>query len=188
LEEMEDIDTDREFVRELTLHQGSVLAYIRSLMGGCSGAQDVLQQTNLKLWEKKADFVPGTNFKAWAFAVARFEVLSQRKRLKRGGWLIFNEEVAEKLAADLEEDQTDWDEALRALEGCVGKLRPQDKDLVKVRYSSSCGLDEYAGKLQRSSGTLKARLFKIRAVLRRCVEDSILSNNPDTLSRKEISL
>lgn len=185
---MEEVDTDREFVKELTLHQGSVLAYIRSLMGGCSGAQDVLQQTNLKLWEKKDDFTPGTNFKAWAFAVARFEVLGQRKRLKRGGWLVFSEDVAELFAADLENDPTDWDEALLALEGCIGKLRPQDMELVQVRYASGCGLDEYADRLRRSSGTLKARLFKIRAVLRRCVEDSILVNNPDTLSRKEISL
>lgn len=185
---MEEIDPDREFVRELTVHQGAVLAYIRSLMGGCSGAQDVLQQTNLKLWEKKSDFMVGTNFKAWAFAVARFEVLGQRKRLKRGGWLVFSEEVAELLATDLEEDQTDWDEALLALEDCVGKLRPQDMELVQVRYASGCGLDEYASRLSRSSGTLKARLFKIRAVLRRCVEDSILSNNPDTHSRKEITL
>ncbi len=185
---MEEIDPDREFVRELTLHQGSVLAYIRSLMGGCSGAQDVLQQTNLKLWEKKTDFVPGTNFKAWAFAVARFEVLGQRKRLKRGGWLVFSEEVAELLATDLADDQTDWDDALHALEACVRKLRPHDIELVQVRYASGSGLDEYANRLRRSSGTLKARLFKIRAVLRRCVEDSILTNNPDTLSRKEITL
>jgi len=179
--------TDREFVRELTLHQGSILAYVRSLMGGCPGAQDILQQTNLVLWEKKDKFVPGTNFKSWAFAVARFEVLGQRKRLRRDGWLVFGEDVAEKLAQDQEEDATDWENSLQALEGCMGKLRPQDMELVQMRYSSSCGLDEYANTLKRSSGTLKARLFKIRAALRRCIENSLSSESSQLIPERGIS-
>lgn len=156
-------------------------------MGGCPGAQDILQQTNIILWEKKDDFVPGTNFKSWAFAVARFEVLGHRKRLKRNGWLVFGDDVAEMFAQDLEEDNTDWENSLRALEGCLGRLRPQDMELVRMRYSSICGLDEYARTLQRSSGTLKARLFKIRAALRRCIESSLSDGAGDTISGGEVS-
>jgi len=178
---------DSDFVRELTLHQGPILAYVRSLMGGCPGAQDILQQTNLVLWAKKDHFVPGTNFKSWAFAVARFEVLGQRKRLQRNGWLVFGEEVAEKFAQDLEEGPADWEDALRALEGCMGKLRPQDMELVQMRYASSCGLTEYAHTLQRSSGTLKARLFKIRAALRRCIENSLSSKPADHIAERGLS-
>jgi RNA polymerase sigma-70 factor (ECF subfamily) len=164
---------DSEFVRQLTLHQSAVLAYIRSLMPGCSGAQDVLQQTNIKLWEKKDDFIPGTNFKSWAFAVARFELLGQRRRLRRNGWLVFSDSVAEQLAADLAYEDSDRETALEALDRCLDKLRPHDLDLVRTRYASSCGLDEYALSLNRSSGTMKARLFKIRAALRRCIESSL---------------
>ncbi len=170
---MNDENPDHEFIRQLTLHQGSVLAYIRSLLGGAPGSQDVLQQTNLKLWELKSDFVPGTNFKSWAFAVARYEVMAQRKRIQRGGWLVFGEKAAEILAEELEDDRTDWEEALQALEGCLAKLRPHDRELVQMRYASGCGLDQYARSLNRSAGTLKARLFKIRAALRRCIEGTI---------------
>lgn len=184
---MNHANPDREFVRELTLHQGPILAYVRSLMGGCPGAQDILQQTNLVLWEKKDKFAAGTNFKSWAFAVARFEVLGQRKRLRRDGWLVFGQDVAEKLAHDLEDSDTDWENALRALEECVGKLRPQDIELVQMRYASSCGLDEYASTLQRSSGTLKARLFKIRAALRRCIESSLANESLAVISERGIS-
>lgn len=160
-------------MRQLTLHQASVLAYIRSLMPGCSAAQDVLQETNIKLWEKRNDFVPGTNFKSWAFAVARFELLGQRRRLRRNGWLVFSDSVADQLADDLAGQDSDHEAALRALDHCLAKLRPHDLELVRTRYASSCGLDEYALRLNRSSGTMKARLFKIRAALRRCVENSL---------------
>lgn len=164
---------DNEFVRQLTLHQTAVLAYLRSLMPGCSGAQDVLQETNLKLWEKRDDFIPGTNFKSWAFAVARFEVLGHRRRLRRKGWLVFSDSVAEMLADDLDDHDIDRETELRALDRCLGKLSPHDLDLVQARYASSRSLDEYARSLNRSAGTMKARLFKIRAALRRCIHGSL---------------
>jgi RNA polymerase sigma-70 factor, ECF subfamily len=164
---------DKEFVRQLTLHQTAILAYLRSLMPGCSGAQDVLQETNIKLWEKKDDFTPGTNFKSWAFAVARFEMLGQRRRLRRNGWLVFSDSVAEQLADDLAEQNSDHETELQALDRCLEKLNPHDLDLVRTRYASGRGLDEYARSLNRSAGTMKARLFKIRAALRRCVESTL---------------
>lgn len=170
---MSEQNPDQEFVRQLTQHQGAILSYIRSLMAGYPGAQDVLQQTNIKLWEKKADFEMGTNFKSWAFAVARFKVLGQRKRLRRDGWMVFGAEVAEKFAEELSEERVDWELALRALDCCLEKLNPKDRELVQMRYASTCGLEEYARTLDRSSGTLKARLFRIRAALRRCVEGNL---------------
>ena len=62
---------------------------------------------------------------------------------------------------------------LQALDRCLEKLSPHDLDLVRTRYASDRGLDDYARSLSRSSGTMKARLFKIRAALRRCVESSL---------------
>ena len=156
-------------MRELTAHQGSILAYIRSLMPGQMGAQDVLQQTNVTLWGKREDFKLGTNFKAWAFTVARYQVMSQRARMKRRAWMVFDDEIAERFAAEIDVDDN-LEEAFCALDSCLSKLREKDLELLKVRYSSNMGLDEYAKQIGRSAGTLKARLFKIRASLRECLE------------------
>ena len=41
---------------------------------------------------------------------------------------------------------------------------------VKPRYRDPSFLEEYARELDRSAGTLKARLFKIRAGLRQCIK------------------
>ena len=161
-----------EFVQMLTQHQGPVLAYIRSLMPGQPDTQDVLQAVNMTLWEKRETFAAGTNFKAWAFTVARYQVMSQRARVKRRGWMVFDENLAEKFAEELEVDDN-TEEALGALDVCLSKLRSKDLELVKIRYTSDQNLDEYATTLGRSAGTLKARLFKIRAVLRRCIETQI---------------
>lgn len=166
-------ESDQEFVRLLTAHQGPVLAYVRSLMPGFTGASDILQQTNITLWKKKDVFELGTNFKAWAFAIARNHVMDQRKKLKRNGWLVFSDELAETFAVEAEEEDFDFDESYRALEVCLTKLQPHDRELVQKRYCESGTLEEYARQLNRSSGTLKARLFKIRAGLRRCLDNQL---------------
>ena len=170
---MSDARHDQEFVRLLTEHQTALVAYIRSLMPGYPGARDILQQANLTLWNKKDDFTLGTNFKAWAFSVARFQVLSQRRRLRREGWLVFDEDLVTRFAEEDDFDSEELDRTHRALNRCLGKLNARDMELVRKRYNENVTLGEYAASLGRSAGTLKARLFKIRAALRRCINQEL---------------
>ncbi len=162
-------DHDQAFVQLLTEHQSAILAYIRSLMPGYPGIRDVQQLTNLTLWKKKNDFTLGTNFKAWAFAVARFQVRSQRRQLRREGWLVFDDELARQFALESPSDPDDLSDTHLALQKCLGGLRDADQRLLKKRYMENATLDDYAAELGRSSGTLKTRLFRLRAGLRQCI-------------------
>ena len=51
----------REFVKLLTSCQGVLQSFIVSLMPGHPGSADVLQETNLTLWEKMGEFEAGTH-------------------------------------------------------------------------------------------------------------------------------
>ena len=74
---------DSEFVALLTEHQSSLRYYVASLLPGDSAAADVAQQANATIWKKRDDFELGTNFKAWIFSIARYEVLNYRKKDSR---------------------------------------------------------------------------------------------------------
>ena len=50
--------------------------FIVSLTGSQADVDDLVQETSLTIWEKRAEFEEGTNFKAWAFSIARFKVMS----------------------------------------------------------------------------------------------------------------
>jgi len=65
-----------EFVQLLTAHQRSLYLYIITLLPNPADVDDVLQSTNMVLWSKADEFVPGTDFGAWARRVAHFEVLA----------------------------------------------------------------------------------------------------------------
>lgn len=164
-----------EFVGELTNHQTSMLAYIRSLAPGGSGARDLLQEVNITLWKKRDTFVLGTNFKAWAFQTIRYHLLNHRRRLISHGWLVFDDDLIERMSPEFEVEPEDLEERHLALRGCLQRLRPQDRDLLHHRYATSSSLQEYAEVTHRSAGTLKAILFNLRAALKRCIERQLLS-------------
>lgn len=166
-----------EFVRELTNHQTAMLAYIRSLAPGGGGARDLLQEVNITLWQKREVFELGTNFKAWAFQTIRYHLLNHRRRLASQGWLIFDDDLLERMAPDAEVAPEGLEQRHLALRQCLLRLRPQDRELLHHRYATSSSLGTYAAATRRSTGTLKAILYNLRAALRRCIERQLHATN-----------
>lgn len=158
-----------EFVGQISRHQAALRAYIISLMPGMEGASDVLQETNLVLWEKRGSFQPGTNFRAWACAIARLEVKAHRRRLRRLGLPLLDDDLAEQLAEHVAEGPDEVDERLRALDKCLGRLEDKERELIEHRYFSTSTLDEFAARCGRPVESLRVTLFRIRAALRKCI-------------------
>ena len=163
-------DSEAAFVTQLTEHQLALNLYVRSLLPGDPAVCDVLQQTNAKLWEKRSEFVLGTNFKAWAFSVARFEVLNHRKSQARNSKLVFSSDLEDVFTSELADSELNFQERLDALRECLTKLKPQDRQLLMHRYSSPGGLEEYAARVDRSLGGLKVTLHRLRSALRVCMQ------------------
>ena len=91
-----------EFVQLLTTHQSRMFAYILSLLGNRTQAKDVMQETNSVLWLKAHEFKLGTNFGAWMFKVAYFQVMAHRRRLTRDR-LVFDDDFLQGIAAEAEQ-------------------------------------------------------------------------------------
>lgn len=138
-------------------------------MPGVEGVCDVLQETNLVLWEKRGKFQPGSNFGAWAFTIARLEVKTHRRRLRKQGVPLLGDELLERLAERLAERTGESEERMRALEGCLGRLNGKERELVELRYSSSSTLEKFAIDCGRSAESLRVTLFRIRAALKKCI-------------------
>ena len=168
-----DKNADAGFVALLTAIQIPLTLYVRSLMPGYSEAKDVAQQANVKIWEKRDEFELGTNFKAWAFSIARFEVLNFRKRIARDSKLFFSAELEETMTSELlvaDESVESMHEALRA---CLQKLKPSEKQLILHRYSTTSTLAEYANIVGRSVGGLKVSLHRVREKLLQCIDHTL---------------
>ena len=168
-----DATQQAEFVSQIANHQAALHAYIISLMPGMDGVDDVLQETNMVLWEKRRTFEPGSNFRAWCCAIARFKVMGHRRKLGRLGLQLFEDDLAEQLATECEAEPEELSNRLRALESCLSRLPEKERGLIDFRYFSDCQLEEYASKCGRPVNSLRVSLFRIRAALKKCITNEL---------------
>src|SRR5438477_9187186 len=128
-----------EFVRLMTDHQGRLFGYIFSLLGDADTANDVLQETNVILWRDSREFRPGSNFKAWAFRVAHFQVMAFRQRQIRDR-LVFEDDLVEVLASAARDADQSFDIRQERLMGCLEKLAPPHREMIRRRYAEGTPL------------------------------------------------
>lgn len=167
---MTESQRESQLVAHLTAIQLPLQLYVQSLLPGDAAARDVVQHANATIWQKRGDFVPGTNFKAWAFSIARYEVLNYRKQQARDARLVFSDEMEATFAEELCDASADLERRQHALKQCLEKLRPRDRELLLYRYSSAGTLGDYSEKSGRSVGGLKVTLHRLRNTLLACID------------------
>lgn len=157
-----------EFVRLLTAHQGAMFRYVFSLVPHEEDARDVLQETNVALYRKFDGYDSARPFLAWAYQFAYLEVLKHRDRTRQGN-RAFRPEVIDRLARDREEYEPVLEARAVALEGCLQRLSPADRDLIDRRYRRDVRPDDLAAELGTSRRTLFRNLDRVRRRLLDCI-------------------
>jgi RNA polymerase sigma-70 factor, ECF subfamily len=157
------------FHQLLTGAQSSIYAFICSLLGGTGDAADVLQETNLVLWEKSEEFDRSRRFLPWALQFAYLQVLAYRKRLQRDR-LLFDDELLGALATEFTENIRDVDSRIAALSQCMEKLEQPQRKLIQQFYEDGRSLAVIGEALGRNSAAVAAALYRIRGSLASCVD------------------
>lgn len=172
-----------EFLELCTPHQRRLYTYIVLMVGDTTAAHDILQDTNLVLWQKFDQFQPGTNFFAFAKEIARYRVLRYRQVHARDAVLLEPEtlELLNEIAVSDDPDRdVDQDEAYRlALANCLDKLNSSDAELIRRRYEPDFSVRVAAQRLGRSENALSQSLARIRRALRTCIQRTLADKGSD---------
>jgi RNA polymerase sigma-70 factor (ECF subfamily) len=171
---MENQGPSEDFVRNLVAHQESLYAYLLTLVPVRDVARDLLQDTCVKLWSKWDDYLPGSNFLAWACRVAYFTVLAYRRDRARER-TIFDNSVLEQLAEIGEEQAAELPRRAVALDECLSALPQQQRKLILERYSADNSVQKLAADGGRSAKGMAVTLHRIRQALMECVEGKLRS-------------
>jgi len=161
---------DQEIVRELTQAQPRLLLFIRSLMPGETEADEILQQTNAKIWENRRRYESGSNFLAWAIAITKFETLNHIKRQQRDSKLTFSDRLENLIADDAMHLNDDIAEKRQALKYCLAELSSEHRNLLLSRYSGNNELAEVAKQLRRSPAGIRVTLTRLRTKILECIQ------------------
>jgi RNA polymerase sigma-70 factor (ECF subfamily) len=162
------VDRNDEFLRLMTQFQGRLFGYILSLLGDPDRANDVLQEANMVLWRDSKEFRPGSNFKAWAFRVAHFQVMAHRQKQIRDK-LVFEDDLLEAVAFGARECDETFDARRERLAGCLEKLAEPHRELLRRRYAEGESLDVLGKWKGMTSNAVTQALFRIRQSLISCV-------------------
>jgi RNA polymerase sigma-70 factor, ECF subfamily len=165
-------DSTSQFAEQLVAIQRELYAYILTLLPWSDEASDVLQQTNLTLWRDAAKFQEGTNFRAWAYRVAYFQVLAQRRKATRDH-LQFDDTFLKGLAEQAAQDAYSADDESLGLRDCLKKLSEDERELIRRRYDAGAGIKAIAAELCQSSNTVAVRLHRIRRALLDCIRQQL---------------
>ncbi|MEL7500013.1 MAG: sigma-70 family RNA polymerase sigma factor [Planctomycetota bacterium] len=162
-----------EFIQLLTTSQSRLYGYILSLVLDPDQADDILQQTNTVLWEKKDKFEIGTNFIAWSFRIAYFQVLAHRKNRQRDR-LVFDDGMLREISeVSVQSDET-FEERQRLMRECLEKLDHRKRKFIRLRYSAGSTLKQIAIDTDSSVTNVKQILFRARASLTECIRARLL--------------
>jgi RNA polymerase sigma-70 factor (ECF subfamily) len=170
---MADFDGHPEpFLVLVTGAQRVLYTFILKLVHGFSDADDILQETNLVLWAKQGDYTPGTDFRAWAFRIARYQVMAYRKRQSINR-LVFCNELVDRLANRSEASEDHLLQKRELLANCLQKLSDSQRELLADRYGQQLSGREIAEKLGRNVDAVFQSLHRARESLLQCVERSM---------------
>lgn len=172
--DMPDPNRIDEFLRLFMTHELRLRAYAMSLIPNHADAEDVLQESNLLLWKKFDQFVPGTSFMSWAGRVVYLEAQQKRRRQRRDKLkfgddffdAVSREATSEAMMAELRDRE-------RALGDCVAKLRPEHRQILQARYDDGASIERIAALFDRSSEAIYNALSRIRKAVGDCVSQAV---------------
>ena len=158
-----------DFVELMTAFQGRLFGFIMTLTGDPDAANDILQETNVILWKQSAQFVAGSNFKAWAFRIAHFQFMAYRQRRLRER-IFFGDDLLASLAVEYKDLDEQHESRSHALEQCLALIPPRSRDAIRMRYADGLPVAALAKELNRTSNAVSQLLFRARCWLIECVK------------------
>jgi RNA polymerase sigma-70 factor, ECF subfamily len=161
---------DAEIGKGLIALVPQLRAYAQFLGGNRSDADDLAQEALAKAWAARGSFTPGTNLKAWLFAILRNQHYSQRRRDWRQ--IQLSRETAERIL--IAPDTPEAAIALDQLRQALAILPVEQREAIVLVAAGGFSYEEAADLCQCALGTMKSRVSRARESLSRAIDSGTL--------------
>ncbi len=137
-------------------YQERLYWHIRKIVVSHENADDVLQNTMIKVWKSLPEFRSDSSLFTWLYRIATNEALTALKQKKRRSfvpWAEVEKSMGEKLESD---PWFDGDQAQLKLQKAILKLPEKQRIVFNMKYFDDMKYEEMSGILDTSVGALKA--------------------------------
>ena len=162
-------DRTRRFLELLASNERRIAQFVFAMVPNWADADDLTQQTKMRLWEQFDEYDADKDFGAWACTIARYLVLTHRKASQRRHSRL-SQAYLDAMAEEVSALSRREDRRHLALESCLQLLSDASRRLIGMCYSGNRTIKEVAETLGRSAAATRQAVLRIRRQLQKCVE------------------
>ncbi len=166
-----DPNPTEDFIKRLSGVQNALRGFVYAHLHDASQADDVIQEITIILWKRHGQYRPESPYLAWALGIARNKILHARRQSARSR-LVFNDELATRLAECYDDMAPELEEQTALLAHCMKRLPPSARQLVRMRYSDGLSFRDIARRLAKQVNAVTKAVSRIRAALIACVDSA----------------
>jgi RNA polymerase sigma-70 factor (ECF subfamily) len=155
-----------ELIKILEPYKNKMFRYAFSIIGNRFEAEDIVQESLIKIWKKKDKFAEIDNKEAWAITIVRnlaIDKLRARKKKKTSDIddYFHISDKAPSPAAKLEQK-----EAVKKVAEIMATLQDAQREIITLRDIEGYTYQEIADIMELKVDQVKVYLFRARKVLR----------------------
>ena len=141
-------------------------------------AEDVAQETFIRVFRALDRYDPARPFAAWLFTIAARLCIDHIRRRKQSPLSLFQRDAETQEERTIEivdpgpgpDELTSHEEEERRAQKLIDTLPPHYRIVVMMRHQQDLSYEEIAEALRLPLGTVKARIHRARALLKRELE------------------
>ena len=154
-------------------HAPMVYAFLRASGHSSAAADDLLQETLLVAWSKIGTFDRTRPFAPWLRGIAANVSLARWRKLGRSKERALSSEVIEHIQHRFEQldaaHGSEFTQKIAILQDCLERLQQTERVIVQKKYHDGWSLAEIATSISLNLETVKKRIQRARAKLKRCI-------------------
>jgi RNA polymerase sigma-70 factor (ECF subfamily) len=158
-----------DFDKLYAIYSDLLYGFVLNLTKSSSDAQDILQETFLRIWQTRMKISEDRSFKSYLYTIARNLIVdSFRNRMKSVALeeYICSEAYQNHAENNVEKD-LDFDEFVKMFEKAKGKLTGKQLHIFELSREQGLSLSVIADKLNISEKTVKNQLTLVMNILRK---------------------
>ncbi|MFC1600150.1 RNA polymerase sigma factor [Patescibacteria group bacterium] len=165
------------FAKLVDRYETKLLRYIKRLTGlPTDQAEDVLQETFIKIYRNLNNFDPKLKFSSWAYRITHNESINHAKKIKKVVPLENDDEDATSLIEILESDANVEKEAIQKetalkVRAALYKLPKKYRDVLILYYLEDQDYAAISDILKKPSGTVATLLNRAKAKFKHIYND-----------------
>lgn len=161
-----------QFKKNLLGMQENMMNFALMLTANREDAQDLMQDTTLKVLDNQEKFIDNVNFKGWVLTIMRNIFINNYHKIVRTQTVVdqsvdlYNLDITNESGFDSPEGSYQIQEISKAIENLNKDLK-----IPFSMYVSGYKYNEIAEKLNLPLGTVKSRIFFARQELQKTLKD-----------------